>query len=319
MKRTYIGGQAVIEGVMMRGKTLYTLAVRTAEGGITVEETDIKTDIRRSKLAKMPIFRGMVAFVDSLVIGTKTLMRSAELAGDDILEEEAQPGKVEQFLENKMGEKKVMNLLIYASVALSLVLSVALFMLLPVWIGNFFAPYLPGPWALSVIEGVIKLLIFFGYLFLVSRMKDIQRVFQYHGAEHKTINCFEAEEELTVENVKKYTRIHKRCGTSFLFLVMTISIVVFFFVRTDTLWLRMLSRVLLIPFVAGISYEVLKWAGSSDSKLVAVVSAPGMALQKWTTREPDGEQIAVAIAALKGVLEVEENDGADCQRGSCLG
>ena len=307
----------MIEGVMMRGQAMYAMAVRNPEGGITVEDTPVASVSGRLAVLRLPIIRGAVAFVDSLYTGTKSLMRSAELAGDSVADEE--PGRLEKYLTEKWGEKKLYNMLVYLSVALSLVLSVCLFMLLPVWVGNFFAPYLPGPWALSLIESVIKLVIFFGYLFCISQMKDIQRVFQYHGAEHKTINCFEAGAELTVENVRRYTRIHKRCGTSFLFLVMAVSIVIFFFVRTDTLWLRMLSRILLIPVVAGVSYEILKWAGRSDSALVRIVSAPGMALQKWTTKEPENSQMEVAIAALNRVLEVEGSEGADCGSGPCPG
>ncbi|MPN22955.1 hypothetical protein SDC9_170340 [bioreactor metagenome] len=180
----------------------------------------------------------------------------------------------------------------------------ALFVLLPVWIGSFFNSFVPT-WALGVIEGLVRIAIFLLYIVLISQMNDIKRVFQYHGAEHKTINCYEDEKELNVENVMEHTRFHKRCGTSFLILVMLVSMVVFFFVRTDTIWLRFLSRLLLIPFVAGISYEIIRWAGRSDSKLVAIVSYPGICLQKITTKEPDAPQIETAIAALKGVLEDE--------------
>ena len=203
---------------------------------------------------------------------------------------------------------KLTDVLIYISVAVSLVFSIGLFFVLPVFIGSLLRPILPGTWALGIAEGLIRIAIFLLYLFLVSRMKEIKRVFQYHGAEHKTINCFEHGEELTVENVKKYTRLHKRCGTSFLLIVMIISMVVFFFIRTDTIWLRLVSRILLVPFVAGISYEVIRWAGRSDSPVVKIVSAPGLCLQKITTAEPDGSQIEAAIAAMKGVLEEEAED-----------
>lgn len=303
MKRTNIGGQAVIEGVMMRGKKMYAMAVRTPNGEITVEKEPCEGLSGKSKLFRLPIFRGIAAFIDSLIMGTKIIMRSAELAGEAI-EEEGEPSKFEQFLQNKFGEK-LNDYLIYFSVTISMVFALLLFFLLPVWLGSFFKTVIPGTWALSIIEGLIRIGIFLGYIFLISKMKEIQRVFQYHGAEHKTINCFESEKELTVENVKQCTRLHKRCGTSFLLIVMMISMVVFFFVRTDTIWLRLVSRIVLVPFVAGISYEVIKWAGNSDNKLVSFVSYPGLCLQKITTSEPDASQIETAIAAMKGVLEDE--------------
>lgn len=295
-----IGGQAVIEGVMMRGKKIYALAVRNPEGGITVEKKEWGSVVKGG-LFKYPVFRGMAAFLDSLISGTKILMRSAEIAGEDWAEEELSP--FERYLQNKLGDK-INDVLIYFSVALSLLLSVGLFFMLPVWLGNFFKTVVPV-WALGVVEGLLRICIFLVYLLLISRMKEIKRVFQYHGAEHKTISCFESGQELTVENVKPCSRLHKRCGTSFLLFVMVISMVVFFFVRTDTLVLRLISRILLVPFVAGISYEVIRWAGRSDSKIVAIISYPGICLQKLTTAEPDEAQIETAIAAMKGVLEDE--------------
>ena len=305
---TYIGGQAVIEGVMMRGKTMYAMAVRNGEGEIVLEKTKLNTSVTDKAFFKLPIVRGVVSFLSSLVGGTKILMRSAEIAGEDIGQDD-EPSKFEQWLLDKLGDK-FNDILIYFSVALSVVLGVGLFFMLPTVIGNFFKPLVPV-WFLGVIEGVLRLVIFLIYIVLVSRMKEIQRVFQYHGAEHKTINCFESGEELTVENVKKHTRLHKRCGTSFLFLVMAVSMVVFIFVRVDTLWLRLLSRILLVPVVSGLSYEVLRWAGRSKSKLVDIVSFPGLCIQKMTTAEPDDKQIETAIAAMKGVLE-DEHEYTDC-------
>lgn len=305
MKRTSIGGQAVIEGVMMRGRKEYVMAVRTPNKDIMIEKKDVLPISAKFGLFKLPIFRGMAAFVDSMIMGTKIIMRSAEIAGEETEEEaKEEPSKFEKFLEAKFGDK-LMDYMIYVSVFISMMAAIGLFMLLPVWIGSFFKGFLPGVWALSIVEGLVRIGIFLLYLYAISKMKEIKRLFQYHGAEHKTINCFESEQDLTVENVKKHTRLHKRCGTSFLFLVMIISMVVFFFVSTDSIWLRFLSRIVLVPFVAGISYEVLKWAGSSDSKLVAAVSYPGLCLQKVTTAEPEDDQIETAIAALKGVLENE--------------
>ena len=308
LRTTYIGGQAVIEGVMMRGKKMYAMAVRTPDGTLAVEKKDIDDDFSRYKIFKYPIFRGIASFIQSLIIGTKIIMRSTQLAGlEEETDENAEPSKFEKALQKMFGDK-LTDVLIYISVAVSLVFSIGLFFVLPVFIGSLLRPILPGTWALGIAEGIIRIAIFLLYLFLVSRMKEIKRVFQYHGAEHKTINCFEHGEELTVENVKKYTRLHKRCGTSFLLIVMIISMVVFFFIRTDTIWLRLVSRILLVPFVAGISYEVIRWAGRSDSPVVKIVSAPGLCLQKITTAEPDGSQIEAAIAAMKGVLEEEAED-----------
>ena len=305
MKRTSIGGQAVIEGVMMRGKTIYAMAVRNPEGGITLEEKNCTGLSKKYKIFTFPIFRGMAAFVDSLVTGTKIMRRSAEIAGEAMMEE-GEPSKFEKWIMDKFGDK-VNDFIIYFSVFISILLSVALFFMLPVWLGGFFKTVIPT-WGLGVVEGLIRIGIFLAYIFAISKMKEIQRVFQYHGAEHKTINCFEKELPLTVENVKTCTRLHKRCGTSFLLLVMIISMVVLFFVQTDNIMLRFVSRILLVPFIAGLSYEVIRWAGSSESKLVAMVSYPGLCLQKITTQEPDGEQIETAIAAMKKVLEVEGDD-----------
>ncbi|MDD3395036.1 MAG: DUF1385 domain-containing protein [Clostridia bacterium] len=299
-RRNNIGGQAVIEGVMMRGKKIYAMAVRNPQGGITIEKKEWG-GMGSKGIFKYPIFRGIAAFVDSLITGTKILMHSAEIAGEDWTEEELSP--FEKFLQDKFGDK-INDILIYFSVTVSMILGMGLFFVLPVWLGNFFKHIVPV-WALGIIEGLLRIAIFLIYLFLISRMKEIKRVFQYHGAEHKTINCFESGKDLTVENVMPCTRLHKRCGTSFLLFVMIISMIVFFFVRTDTLILRLVSRILLVPIVAGISYEVIRWAGRSDSKLVAAVSYPGLCLQKVTTAEPDASQIETAIAAMKGVLEDE--------------
>lgn len=299
-KKTSIGGQAVIEGVMMRGKKIYAMAVRNPEGGITIEKEEWG-GLGKKGIFQYPVFRGIAAFVDSLVSGTKILMRSAEIAGEDWMEEEMSP--LEQWLVDKLGDK-INDIIIYVSVCLSMVLGLGLFFILPVFLGNFFKAFIPV-WALGVVEGIMRICIFLAYLFLISRMKEIQRVFQYHGAEHKTIACFESGRELTVENVRPCTRLHKRCGTSFLLFVMLISMVIFFFVRTDVFWMRLLTRICLVPFIAGISYEVIRWAGNSESSLVKWVSMPGLCLQKLTTAEPDDAQIECAIAAMKGVLEDE--------------
>ena len=305
-----IGGQAVIEGVMMRGKKLYALAVRTPKKEIVVEKTPIKPAAERCKILGWPIIRGVVAFVDSLVMGMKVTTKSATLAGLDDIEYD-QESKFEKWLESKFGDK-LADYLIYFSVAISIILCIGIFMVLPTFLGGAVTNLLHGDATLrSVIEGVIKIFIFVGYMFLVSQMKDIKRVFMYHGAEHKTINCFERGEELTVENVRHNTRFHKRCGTSFLVIVMLVSIILFFFIRTDVLWLRVLSRIILVPAIAGISYEFIRYAGKHDNWLVNIISAPGIAMQIITTSEPDDSMIEVAIASLNAVLEEEPEENAN--------
>ena len=305
-----IGGQAVIEGVMMRGKKLYALAVRTPKKEIVVEKTPIKPAAEKCKILGWPIIRGVVAFVDSLVMGMKVTTKSATLAGLDDIEYD-QESKFEKWLESKFGDK-LADYLIYFSVAISIILCIGIFMVLPTFLGGAVTNLLHGDATLrSVIEGVIKIIIFVGYMFLVSQMKDIKRVFMYHGAEHKTINCFESGEELTVENVRHNTRFHKRCGTSFLVIVMLVSIILFFFIRTDVLWLRVLSRIILVPAIAGISYEFIRYAGKHDNWLVNIISAPGIAMQIITTSEPDDSMIEVAIASLNAVLEEEPEENAN--------
>ena len=305
-----IGGQAVIEGVMMRGKKLYALAVRTPKKEIDVEKTTIKQAAEKSKIIGRHIIRSVDAFVDRLVMGMKVTTKSATLAGLDDIEYD-QECKFEKWLENKFGDK-LADYLIYFSVAVSIILCIGIFMVLPTFLGGAVTTLLHWDATLrSVIEGVIKIIIFVGYMFLVSQMKDIKRVFMYHGAEHKTINCFESGEELTVENVRHNSRFHKRCGTSFLVIVMLVSIILFFFIRTDVLWLRVLSRIILVPAIAGISYEFIRYAGKHDNLLVNIISAPGIAMQIITTSEPDDSMIEVAIASLNAVLEEEPEENAN--------
>lgn len=303
-----IGGQAVIEGVMMRGKSVYCMAVRNVNTKeISIEKDKVKSLGNKSKILKMPFIRGIASFIDSLVLGMKIIMKSATLSGIDQEEESEKKSKLDIWLENKFGEK-LTDYIIYFSVFISIILSVVIFMVLPVWISSFIAKFfsisLSG---IGVIEGLVRILIFLGYILLISKMKDVQRLFKYHGAEHKTINCFESGDELTIENVKKHTRLHKRCGTSFLIIVMIVSMIVFMFLRTDNVTIRVLSRVILVPLIAGISYEIIKLAGRCDNIFVKIISAPGMALQKVTTKEPEDDMIETAILSLKGVLEEEGN------------
>ena len=309
---TSIGGQAVMEGVMMRGPYKTAVAVRKPDGDVEtkVEENGVKT---RPKFCRWPIVRGCVNFFDSLVIGMKALMYSAEfvdLEGDEGEEE----SKFDQWLERKFGDK-IKDIVIYVSIAISLVLSIGLFMVLPTFITRLIeaVPFLKSVTAThaftSVCEGIIRMLIFLGYMLLVSQMKEIKRVFEYHGAEHKTIACYEAGEELTVENIRKFTRFHPRCGTSFLLFVMIISIIVFALLPKTGVILRVLMRLALLPVVAGLSYEVIKWAGRSRNKAVCTLSKPGLWLQRLTTREPDDSQIEVAIASM--VPCIPENKDED--------
>lgn len=307
---TSIGGQAVMEGVMMRGPYKTTVAVRKPDGEIErkIEDTGVKT---HSKICRLPIIRGCVNFIDSLVIGMKALMYSAEFI--DIEGDEEEESKFDQWLERKFGDK-IKDIVIYMSIAISLVLSIGLFMVLPTFLTRLveMIPFMKSitdtKMFTSVFEGIIRMAIFLGYMALVSQMKDIKRVFEYHGAEHKTIACYEAGEELTVENVRKYTRFHPRCGTSFLLFVMIISIILFLFLPKTGIFMRVIMRLALLPVVAGLSYEVIKWAGRSKNKLVCTLSKPGLWLQRLTTREPDDSQIEVAIASMLPCIPENKDD-----------
>jgi len=306
---TSIGGQAVMEGVMMRGPFKTTVAVRKPDGEIEkkIDENGVKT---RGKFFKLPIIRGCVNFIDSLVIGMKALMYSAEFVD---LEGEEEESKFDKWLEDKFGDK-VKDIVIYVAVAISIILSVGLFMVLPTFLTRiveaipFMQSITETQTFTSVFEGIVRMLIFLGYMALVSQMKDIKRVFEYHGAEHKTIACYEAGEELTVENVKKHSRFHPRCGTSFLLFVMIISIIVYAFLPKTGIVLRVLMRLALLPVVAGLSYEVIKWAGRSKNTCVTFLSKPGLWLQKLTTREPDESQIEVAIAAMEPCIPEDKEE-----------
>ncbi len=303
MRITKIGGQAVIEGIMMRGTDVYSLAVRNIDGSIIVEENELD---KRFAVGfwKLPIIRGFVSFVSSLVFGTKILNRSMELSG--LEEVEGEPSKFEIWLSEKF-QDNLTKVLTGVSFIFAMGISLGLFVYLPIFLANFFSSlFLEHAWLRSFFEGIIRMIIFILYLYIISKNKDIQRVFMYHGAEHKTIACFEAEEELTVENARKHSRFHKRCGTSFLFLVMLISIILFMFVKTDVIAYRFLYKVLLLPVLSGVSYEVLRFAGNHDNFFVNALSYPGLKLQHLTTKEPDDEQLEVAIAAMKKVLEHQE-------------
>ncbi len=320
---TSIGGQAIIEGVMMRGPHKTAMAVRKPDKEIICEVKENGTK-KRNFFLRLPIIRGCINFVESLVVGMKALTFSAEFM--DLEDDEAEESKFDRWLEEKFGDK-IKDIVIYFAIFLSLILSVGLFIALPAfvtWGIEWIFSLVP---ALSKIaetnlftgisEGVVRMIIFISYLGLVSNMKDIKRVYEYHGAEHKTIACYEAGEELTVENVKKYTRFHPRCGTSFLLFVMIISIIIFTLLpkfdpevygRFVSLLLRMGTRLALLPVVAGLSYEVIKLAGRSKNKCVKFLTKPGLWLQKLTTREPDDSQIEVAIKSMEAVIPENSED-----------
>jgi uncharacterized protein YqhQ len=315
------GGQAVMEGVMMRGKTVYAMAVRKPNGEIVLQEKAFTPKSDKYPILKWPIIRGVVSFIDSLSMGVRTLTQSAEIAMDGLTEPEEEPSRFERFLRDKLklGDK-LNDIAMQISVVLAVAVAVGLFMLLPTWIGSLFAPLLAGqPQWTGVIEGIVRLIIFVGYVYLVSLSKDIRRVFAYHGAEHKTINCYEAGMPLTAENIEKYSRLHKRCGTSFLLIVMIISMLVFMFVHTPNVWIRFATRIALLPVIAGLAYEVsVKWAGKRDNWLVRAVIFPGMCLQRITTAEPDTAQIETAAAALNAVLEKEQRIEPDTARNDAV-
>ncbi|MFQ9753767.1 MAG: DUF1385 domain-containing protein [Coprococcus sp.] len=292
MRYATIGGQAVIEGVMMRNGNDYAVAVRKPDQTIEVKKDQFIGLNARWHTKKIPIIRGVLSFIDSLVLGMSTLTYSASFFED---EEEAEKAKEK--------DSKPDAVFMGLTVALSVVIAVVLFMLTPFFISSLFGKVIKSPMALAVIEGLIRIAIFFIYIVAISQMKDIQRVFMYHGAEHKTINCIEHGAELTPENAAKYSRLHKRCGTSFLLIVMVVSIICFMFIRVDNMALKIALRVILVPVIAGVSFEIIQWAGRSESCLVNIVSKPGLMLQKLTTREPDLEMLEVAIASIEAIYD----------------
>ena len=297
---TKMGGQAVMEGIMMKGADRTAIAVRRPDGTINVKESPEKP---RGKWMRWPIIRGVVAFVESLVTGTSTLMYSAEVLEESMPEEEAEkPGKFETWLTEKFGTKAVFTLMLYFSVIVALVISIAVFVMLPTWAVGLLGRWIGSTIALNLIEGVLRIIMFVLYIAAIAQMSDIKRVFEYHGAEHQTIHCYENGLELTPENCSKFETLHPRCGTSFLMFVMIISLLLFSLLGWPNLALRIGSRLLLIPVVAGLSYEVLRWAGRSDSMLVKVLSVPGLLMQKLTTRVPDESQLQVAIVAVNACL-----------------
>lgn len=297
--KTSIGGQALIEGVMMRGPVETAMAVRTPGGEIDVERMPTKNPTAWYR--KTPFIRGTFNMVDSLLLGYRCLMKSADKAGMD----EGEPGKFEIWLSEKMG-KSIMSVVSVVALLLGAAIAIGLFMVLPAFLVGLIGGYLPTPIIKSLIEGAVKIVIFVIYLALVSRMNDIKRVFQYHGAEHKTIACYEAGLELNVENVRGQRRFHPRCGTSFLLIVLVISILVFSVVTWSSVLIRVALKFLMLPVVIGIAYEIIKLAGRYDNPVTRIISAPGLWLQRLTTNEPDDSQIEVAIASMLPVIPEEK-------------
>ena len=308
MKYSGIGGQAVLEGIMMKNKDNYATAVRLPNGEIVVEKDTYVSMTDKNKFFALPFVRGVFSFADSMILGMKTLTWSASFFEDDETEEE--PGKFEKFLTEKFGEK-LEPILMTAVMIFSTLMAVGIFMVLPLLIANIFRTFIKSETVMAVLEGLIRIGIFISYVKIISRMEDIKRTFMYHGSEHKCINCLEQGLPLSVENVRKSSKEHKRCGTSFLLIVMVISILFFMVVRVETVWLRIVSRIVLIPVIAGISYEVLRLAGRSNSKIMDIISRPGMWMQGMTTLEPDDSMIEVAIAAVEQIFDwkayLEEN------------
>lgn len=301
MKSSGIGGQAVMEGIMMRNGSEYSVAVRKENGEIEVKKETYKGVGSKCKLFRLPFIRGIFSFVDSLVLGMKSLNYSASLFMEDG-EEEEEPGRFEKWLQKKFGdkaEKVIMDL----TMVISIILAMGIFMVFPTWVSTLMKPLLGNGIWMALFEGVLRIAIFIAYVGLISLMPDIKRTYMYHGAEHKCINCIEHGLPLTVENVMKSSKEHKRCGTSFLLIVMVISILFFLVIRPETLWLRLVSRILLIPVIAGVSFEFLRLAGNSDNPVVNLFSKPGLMLQGLTTKEPDEKMAEVAICAVEAVFD----------------
>lgn len=318
MRPSGIGGQAVIEGVMMKNKDEYAIAVRKPNNEIEVVNHDCKSLTQTNKFFGLPIIRGVVAFVESLVIGTKTITYSASFYDDEELMSEKEKLKAKQKEEKKAAKaakraaqgkppkeekEKDDSLFMALTIALSIILAVAIFIILPMGLSVLLNKVIHSSFVLGIVEGLLRLGIFMAYILLISQMEDIQRVFMYHGAEHKTINCIENGYDLTVDNVRVQSREHKRCGTSFLLFVIIISSIFFIFIRVDNILMKTVVRLLLVPVIAGVSYEVIRLAGRSESKIVSAISRPGLWLQGLTTREPDDSMIEVAIASVEAVFD----------------
>lgn len=302
-KKVSVGGQAVIEGVMMRGAKGLATAVRLPDGTIEIKKENYESFSKKNKIFSLPIIRGFISLIESLIIGMKSLEFSASFFDD----EEEEPSKFDSWFKNTFKEKSN-DVIMGISLVVSLAFAALLFFILPTVLTSFVKSNLTkNTIILNVIEGIIRVAVFLLYIYLVGKMEDIKRVYQYHGAEHKTIFCYEAGEELTPENAKKFSRFHPRCGTNFLFLVMVISIIIFSFTGWQSVGQRILWRLLLLPIVSGVTYEVIRWLGKSNNSFASFVAAPGLKLQGITTKEPDLSMLEVAIASLKAAEGIEDN------------
>ena len=304
MRYSGIGGQAVMEGVMMKNQEKYAVAVRKPDGEIALEVSEYKGIIKNKKIRNMPVLRGVFSFIESLYLGVSTLTFSASFFEEEEPEhEKKQTKKREKKALTEEQQKRQDSLMMGGTVAFSIVLAVAIFMILPYYISVFFQKFTDSYMLIAVLEGIIRLAIFIGYVAAISLMPDIKRVYMYHGAEHKCINCIEHGMDLTVENVRKSSRLHKRCGTSFLLIVMIISIFFFMFIHVDSRVLRLVLRLVLIPVIAGVSYEFIRLAGRSDNAVVNLLSKPGLLLQHITTKEPEDDMIEVGMASVEAVFD----------------
>ncbi len=308
MKTSGIGGQAVLEGIMMKNKDRYAVAVRKPDHDIEVCVKEHKSITERFKILGLPFIRGVFNFIDSMILGISTLTYSAGFYEEEETEQVTRDDKTEDVQGNPSLKEKAEGLVMGVTVAVSIVLALGLFIVLPSLLSDLIHRQvnIESYAVISLIEGIIRIMIFLLYIILISRMKDIQRTFMYHGAEHKCINCIEHGLELNVENVLKSSRLHRRCGTSFLFLVMAVSIIFFILIPIRNPVWKVVIRLLFIPVIAGVSYEILRLAGRSNNLIVRIVSVPGMALQKLTTNEPDAEQVEVAIKAVEAVFDWKE-------------
>ena len=297
MSKEFVGGQAVIEGVMMQSKHKRAIAVRKSNGEIEIKKNKIKSWVSDKNIDKIPFVRGSFILIETMIEGVKSL----NFASEFFLEEEEED-VIDKFFK-KVFKDKANDMIMGFTMILALLLSVGLFIVIPTAIGGLFSKIISNRIILNLLEGIIRIAILFGYMFIISRNKDIQRVFQYHGAEHMSIYCYENDLELTVENARKFTRLHPRCGTNFLFIVMSTSIILFSFFGWPNPLVRIVMRIICIPIVAGISYEIIRFLGKYNNKFTKIVAYPGMMLQNLTTQNPDDEQLEVAIAALKAVVD----------------
>lgn len=293
-----IGGQAVLEGVMMKNGEKYAVAVRKADGNIVVEPENYQGILHESKIKNLPFIRGIFNFLDSLILGMRALNYSASFYEEEDEKETALDRKMDRLTGGN--SEKFLNTVV---TVISIVLAVAIFVVLPYFISSLFESFIRNASLMTIIEGVIRIVIFLAYVIGISAMKDIRRLYQYHGAEHKCINCIEKGRPLTVHNVMRSSRLHRRCGTSFIFFILFVSIVLFFFIRVDNVAQKVVIRILLMPVVAGISYEIIRLAGRTDNIFVRIISAPGMWIQKITTKEPDESMVEVAIASVEAVFD----------------